>query len=137
MRRTTILALAAALLTADAAAAATLPADGHPAASRLRTATLPAPRLGRGRRLNAGLVRVSTADPAVPAEFGGPGPGDGDKDGWFQAGREAGWGIDQGGAQTVVGLYQRPAQPDIPGPQVSPVEGRGAAGLSLSFKLGR
>ena len=53
--------------------------------------------------------------------------------------REAGWGFHDGGMHTVVGLYQRPAEAgDIPGPQIYHTpEGRGAAGLSLSFKLGQ
>ena len=53
--------------------------------------------------------------------------------------REAGWGFQQGGMHTVVGLYQRPAEAgDIPGPQTYHTpESRGAAGVSLSFKLGQ
>ena len=53
--------------------------------------------------------------------------------------REAGWGFHDGGVHTVVGLYQRPAEAgDIPGPQIYHTpEGRGAAGLSLSLKLGQ
>ncbi len=55
------------------------------------------------------------------------------------ADHEAGWGFHRGGMKTVVGLYQRPAEAgDIPGPQIYHTpESRGAAGLSLSFKLGR
>ena len=60
--------------------------------------------------------------------------------GWFRSekDKEAGWGVHDGRTQTLVGVYQRPPQPDIPGPQTyHTAEGRGAAGLSLSFKLGQ
>ena len=89
-----------------------------------RTATL-----GAAAHAPAGVYRAADTDTDRS-----------DREGWFRSekDREAGWGVHDGATQTVVGLYQRPPQPDIPGPQTyhSP-EGRGAAGLSLSFKLGQ
>ncbi len=61
-----------------------------------------------------------------------------DQAGWFQVQDQAGWGVDKDGQETVVGVYRRPAQPGIPGPQTYHTpEDRSAAGLSLSFKLGQ
>jgi hypothetical protein len=60
--------------------------------------------------------------------------------GFFRSEREkeAGLGLKDGATHAVLGVYQRPPEPGIPGPQTySKPEGRGAAGLSLSFKLGR
>jgi hypothetical protein len=57
--------------------------------------------------------------------------------GWFKTPDEAGWGFSQGRTETMVGLYKRPEQPDLPGPQIYHQEGRGAAGLAVSLKLGR
>ena len=57
--------------------------------------------------------------------------------GWFKGNHEAGWGFDDGRVTTVAGLYQRPEKPDIPANQVYHTDSRGAAGLSLSFKLGQ
>jgi hypothetical protein len=57
--------------------------------------------------------------------------------GWFKGHDEAGWGFAQGRTETVVGLYRRPDEPQLPGPQIyHQPEGRGAAGLSISLKLG-
>lgn len=59
-----------------------------------------------------------------------------DHPGWFKAPGKAGYGVSKGGTETMVGLYTRPQRPDIPGPQMYEREGRGAAGVSLSLKLG-
>ena len=73
--------------------------------------------------------RVSTDDDSAPTHAG-----------FFRSerDREAGLGVKDGPTQAVLGVYQRPPEPGIPGPQTySKPEGRGAAGLSLSFKLGQ
>ncbi len=59
-----------------------------------------------------------------------------DRPGWFKAPDRAGYGVSKGGAETMVGLYTRPERPDLPGPELYQHEGRGAAGVSLSLKLG-
>jgi len=56
--------------------------------------------------------------------------------GWFKAPGRAGYGVSKGGTETMVGLYTRPERPDLPGPQIYHTEPRGAAGVSLSLKLG-
>ncbi len=91
----------------------------------------------RAHRIRLSAPHIRTTALGAPLEFVRDDSGDGERSGWFKASNQAGWGMSQGGAQTVVGLYQRPSPPDIPGPQVSPAEGRGAAGLSLSVKLGQ
>jgi hypothetical protein len=60
-----------------------------------------------------------------------------DHPGWFKGHDEAGWGFSQGHTETVVGLYKRPYEPQLPGPQIyHDPESRGAAGVSISLKLG-
>ncbi len=54
---------------------------------------------------------------------------------WFKEKDKAGYGWRDGGAETMVGVYRRPSQPDLPAPKIRP-DGAGAAGVSLSFKLG-
>ena len=147
MKITTILALAAALLTADAATAAARHTRYHRPSSHLRGMTVKGLHAGRAPRHRTRRLHLATA----PAHLRLPAPGakaeyvsrpgeDSGHSGWFQSETEkqAGWGSSQGGAQTLVGVYQRPAQPDIPGPQIYHTpESRGAAGLSLSLKLGQ
>jgi hypothetical protein len=66
-------------------------------------------------------------DPADPPQ----------RPGWFKGHDEAGWGFTQGRTETMVGLYRRPEEPQLPGPQIyHQPESRGAAGLSISLKLG-
>jgi len=59
-----------------------------------------------------------------------------DHPGMFKAPGRAGLGVSRGGTETMVGLYTRPEHPDLPGPQIYHNEPRGAAGVSLSLKLG-
>ena len=54
---------------------------------------------------------------------------------WFKEKDKAGYGWRDGGAETMVGVYRRPDQPDLPAPRIRP-DSAGAAGVSLSFKLG-
>jgi hypothetical protein len=68
--------------------------------------------------------------PPLAAPSGPPGPG------WFKTQNQLGWGAGQNGGQTVLGIYQRPARPDIPAHQTQPIEGEGAAGVSWTLKLG-
>jgi hypothetical protein len=56
--------------------------------------------------------------------------------GLFKGKDSAGWGFAHGDAETVVGLYRRPERPELPGPQIYHQESNGAAGLSVSLKLG-
>ena len=145
MRCVTILALAAALLAADGAAAATRHVGDHSTSVHLRSLTISARHPSRAahhrsRRLHLTATRIRPLAPGAPTEVANRTVSDAGHSGWFQSEKEkqAGWGSSQGGAQTVVGFYQCPAEPDIPGPQIyhNP-EGRGAAGLSLSLKLGQ
>lgn len=95
------------------------------------------------RRLMAS-AHVSYATPARPASsarrpiaLSGEPSGPSEHRGWFKSHDEAGWGFTEGRTETVVGLYKRPEQPDLPGPQIyHGPEGRGAAGLAISLKLG-
>jgi hypothetical protein len=57
--------------------------------------------------------------------------------GLFKSRDSAGLGFDNGHTDAIVGLYKRPDHPDIPDNQVYRHDSRGAAGLSLSFKLGK
>jgi hypothetical protein len=59
-----------------------------------------------------------------------------DHPGWFKAPGRAGYGMSNGKSETMLGLYTRPERPDLPGPQIYHTEPRGAAGVSLSLKLG-
>lgn len=54
---------------------------------------------------------------------------------WFKEKDKAGYGWRDGSAETMVGVYRRPDQPDLPAPRIRP-DSAGAAGVSLSFKLG-
>jgi hypothetical protein len=56
--------------------------------------------------------------------------------GWFKSDGREGYGVSHSGAETMVGLYTRPSEPDLPGPKIYHEEPRGAAGLSVSLKLG-
>ncbi len=91
--------------------------------------------LSKGHALTAAIQKTQPQTDAAAyreADLSGPA----DHPGWFKGKREAGWGFSNGRAEAMAGLYQRPGQPDIPGNQVYHQEGRGAAGLSLSLKLG-
>ena len=138
MRPIAILAAMSALFVADIGAAAPpVPTHHRPAAVRKAS-------LGVRHRARQHALRV-TAPNGAPGESpriyratdsGAELPS---HPAWFtsEKAKEAGWGVNDHGTQTVVGLYQRPLRPDIPGPQTyHTAEGRGAAGLSLSFKLG-
>jgi len=142
MRRITILALALALVGGEAATAGTLQASYHRSSGHVRM-----PKLHhysfrvshrRPHRIRLAEPHLRTATLGAGGEFVRTADSeDAPKDGWFKSQREAGWGVNRGGAQMVAGLYQRPGQPDIPGPQtLHTPEGSGAAGLSLSLKLG-
>ena len=54
---------------------------------------------------------------------------------WLRDRYHAGWGWREGRSETVMGLYRRPAPPILPGPDIIQ-EGPGAAGVSMSIKLG-
>ena len=56
--------------------------------------------------------------------------------GWIKTDERAGYGVKDGRSETVVGLYRRPMQPILGGPDTFTNEGRGAAGVSLSIPLG-
>ena len=144
MRPIAALAVLTALFGADVAAAAGASAIHHRLVRhptvRLHKISLSAHRLARQHP-----TRTATLSPAADLPTRVYRSSDTDSDasdraGWFRSekDRQAGWGVHDGATQTVVGLYQRPPQPDIPGPQTyHTAEGRGAAGLSLSFKLGQ
>ena len=140
MTRPIFLALAVALLGADAASAATLQASYNTSSSPIRPARMQrAVRVShRPHRIRLSEPQLRTATLGAPGEFVRVADNDDSRDGWFKSRHEAGWGVSQGSTQMVAGLYQRPQQPDIPGPQTQHTqEGRGAAGLSLSLKLGQ
>ncbi len=59
-----------------------------------------------------------------------------DHPGVFKTHDTAGWGVSQGGGQAAVGFYKRPEETGVPAPQMYQNEGRGAAGLSFTMKLG-
>ncbi len=139
MKPIAALTVLAALFAADAASAAVIHA---PRAARLQHAS----RIARHHRARLQATATPLRVPAtveghvyrasLADEAGAP-----TTPGFYQSekDREAGWGFHDGGVHTVVGLYQRPAEAgDVPGPQIyhNP-EGRGAAGLSLSLKLGQ
>ena len=141
MKPIAILAALSALFVADIAAAAAA-GPAHP--RRAAAASVHKASLGARHRARQHALRMTTPN-------GAPGESpriyratDSGQDlpshpAWFtsEKAKEAGWGVNDHGTQTVVGLYQRPPRPDIPGPQTyHDPEGRGAAGLSLSFKLG-
>jgi len=54
---------------------------------------------------------------------------------WFKTKDKAGYGWREGGTETMVGVYRRPTEPDLPGPRIAP-EAKGAAGVSFALKLG-
>jgi len=143
MTRVAVLALIAALCGADAAAASSLHVrhprmgGGHSRSSHIRIPHHRGASHRRGRRLKISAPQLRGPASSVRPEFASENAGDGQPSGWFKNEHEAGWGMSRGSTQLVAGLYQRPAQPDIPPPQVYGPEGRGAAGLSLSIKLGQ
>jgi hypothetical protein len=93
--------------------------NGHAAPAKAQHAASPAPAGDR--------TLAMMQDPSGPP----------DHPGWFKSHDEAGWGFSQGHTETVVGLYKRPYEPQLPGPQIyHDPEGRGAAGVSISLKLG-
>ena len=54
---------------------------------------------------------------------------------WFKTKDKAGYGWREGGTETMVGVYRRPSEPDLPGPRIVP-DSKGAAGVSIALKLG-
>ncbi len=143
MKAIAALAMLAALFGADVAIAAGAVhhrTQAHHAAVRLHKASQTSRRRARQHP-----TMTTSPSAAAEAPAGVHHTADADADasgraGWFRSerDRQAGWGMRQGATQTVVGFYQRPSQPGIPGPQTYHTpEGRGAAGLSLSFKLGQ
>ena len=143
MGRLAFLAIIAALISADAAAARTSSGLHHKSVGRVRIPRIHTPRLGgsrhRGHRIHtvSAPIRAGHVPSLHRTYIASDDIAPGDRPGLFKQGKEAGWGFSQGGARTMVGLYQRPPPPDIPGPQtLHDPEGRGAAGVSLSFKLG-
>jgi hypothetical protein len=142
MGRLAFLTILAILISADAAAART--STGHHRSNRhVRIPKVHIPRLGGSRHRGHKLHAISAPlRPSQPLDAHRSFAANDDVDptgqpGWFKQGKEAGLGFSQGGGRTMVGVYQRPAPPGIPGPQtLHDPEGRGAAGVSLSFKLG-
>lgn len=143
MGRLAFLTILALLVSADAAAARTSSGVHHRSSGHVRIPKIHTPRLGgsrhRGHRIHTISIPLRPSQPLdahrtfVASDDVAPGA----QPGWFKQGQEAGLGFAQGGGRTMVGLYQRPAPPDIPGPQtLHDPEGRGAAGVSLSLKLG-
>jgi hypothetical protein len=84
----------------------------------------------------AAIAAAERTGPRDEARFHDQGEPPG-QPGLFKSKDSAGWGFDDGREKTVLGLYKRPDHPDIPDNQVYRHDGRGAAGLSLSFKLGK
>ena len=143
MNRIAVLALIAALGAAGAASASRgvhmrrPRLGGHSHSSHIH---IPHPRGSshrRGHRLKISAPHVGTPVLRGRTELTSVDAGGSAPSGWFKGQHEAGWGMSHGSTQLVAGLYQRPAQPDIPPPQIYGPEGRGAAGLSLSIKLGQ
>jgi len=140
MRRWGILTIVAALAFAGGAEARGLSGGRHRPAMHLRRPHLGRVSHRRSHRLHAISQSSVAASAAAPVRTYAANDvaGAAGQPGWFKSDHEAGWGMRDGGTRTVVGLYQRPAQPGIPGPQIyHDPEGRGAAGLSLSLKLGQ
>ena len=145
MKSIAVLAVLAALFSADAAVAAGAGAVHHRTQARHAPVRLHKASQTTRRRARQHPTRTTSLSAAAAAPAGVYHTADSDADtsgraGWFKSerDRQAGWGMRQGATQTVVGVYQRPPQPGIPGPQTYHTpEGRGAAGLSLSFKLGQ
>jgi hypothetical protein len=81
--------------------------------------------LAQSRSERARLARASD-DQILP---------DADHPGWLRDKDHAGWGWSQGRSETVMGVYRRPAEPNLPGPDIVP-DSRGAAGVSVNIKLG-
>ena len=141
----TIAALSVLVLLAGADVAVAAPALHHPAARHPAARLHRVSRVGHRHRAHQHPpgplarddegVHAMQGYRAADDQAGAP-----SSPGFYKSEKEheAGWGFRQGGVHTVVGLYQRPAEPgDIPGRQIYHTpEGRGAAGLSLSFKLG-
>lgn len=93
---------------------------------RSRLAALAAPQSDEGQPRDT--ARFQEAEASGPSQ----------QPGLFKGRHEGGWGFSNGQMTTVLGLYQRPETSDaIPQNQVYHGDSRGAAGLSVSFKLGR
>jgi hypothetical protein len=58
-----------------------------------------------------------------------------DDPGWVKDKDHAGWGLNDGQNEAVLGAYRRPTGPQLPGPDITH-EGHGAAGVAVSVKLG-
>lgn len=143
MRRLAFITILAVLISADAAAARTTSIHHPRSGGHVRMPKIHTPHLGgrghRGHKLHAISLPLRASEPldAHPTFVASDDFAPGAQPGWFKQGKEAGMGFAQGGGRTMVGVYQRPAPPDIPGPQtLHDPEGRGAAGVSLSLKLG-
>ena len=126
-----LLGVAAGAVVSSDAWAARPTQHRHPAASSkfrhgLRTVALH--RFG-ARQLQQGAVVERTA-------YSQDETGPSDRPGMFKTHDAAGWGVAEGGGQAAVGFYKRPEETGVPAPQIYRHEGRGAAGLSFSMKLG-
>ena len=115
----------------------------HPHAHKARTTahTRTTHTVRRGpvhhRSRAAALAASGPAKPHGQARFQEEASGAPEHPGLFRSKTSAGWGFDNGRNGAVVGLYKRPDHPDIPDNQIYRHDGSGAAGLSLSFKLGQ
>jgi hypothetical protein len=145
MRRIAALAVLAALASADVAVAASHP-PAHPRTTAVvrphKTSLVRHRRRPRQHADLAAAVRAPSQNNALARTYRASADDDGvpTHPGFFKSAREkeAGLGFKDGSTQAVLGVYQRPPEPGIPGPQTySKPESRGAAGLSLSFKLGQ
>ena len=140
------LAMLTALVTVDAASAATAVHRQTPQNAR-RTVGRHASRLIRASHLRVrvaqhhvsslALASADASERAVPPTSDDapilPGP---DHPGFLRDRDHAGWGWSDGHTQTVMGLYRRHSSPNFV-PNSDLIQGaNGAAGLQMSFKFG-
>ncbi len=126
---------AIAATTAKAHRAAPPPSHRMVRASHRRYSARPA----RGHVIRAHMSAAAAAAAAGPrttkVSLADEDTGPSTTPSWFKGKDKAGYGWRDGGAETMVGVYRRPDQPELPAPRIRP-DSAGAAGVSLSFKLG-
>ena len=133
----TFICLLAILMTcgADAAMAKAVRVHASPGRHHASHRTATHVRGLHARRRSSRVLYVARAsDQGLMSSLGGH-DGSPRGAGFIKDKTRAGWGWQGHKSETVLGVYRRPDDPSVPGPDMYH-EGKGAAGVSMSIQLG-
>ncbi len=143
MKAVLVLGVLIALVGADIAAARTT-ALHHPhrhhhhvrhARHRHVRRAVPAAAHGRARHHYSALALAQLSRRRAAAAAAQDGAARRRQDGIVRADGHAGWGLQRGRSEAIVGAYRRPPDPNLPAPKMYN-ESRGAAGVQVTMPLG-